>query len=377
MKNMKHNITGKIIIVAVSLSLFLTMAGWGCSAPERVEKVEQPAEEEPLTVDTDTEEEEEEEKEDLLSKKVITGNINMLSGLQLNDEVNDYRPIAVMVENSPSARPQSSLNLADVIIEIVDEGGVTRFIALYSSHEAEVLGPVRSARQYYAEVASGFDPIYVFWGTYPEGYKIVEDMGLEVLSVLGDQTGASSITAQASHWRDDTRTAPHNGYMSTLQLKEDAQRLGYSLEGGKSPFKFKLDASLSERGDIDDITVDFSYEQYRADYKYDLQKNTYLKYVGGAPHMDRETNEQLEANNVVVMLTDIVPSGNEAGHMIARTTNGGSAFFFMDGNIINGTWERTSVTDPFEFKDEEGNDVLFNRGTTWISMVESVDKVIY
>ncbi len=373
MKNIRKNIIGKFIIWPVSIFILFSLTMWGCATPEKVEKVERP-EEEILPIEEETEEEEE---EDLISKKEITGNINPLSGYEISDEINDFRPIAIMVENSPTSRPQSSLNLADVVIEIVDEGGVTRFIALYSSHEAEVVGPVRSARQYYAEVASGFDPIYVFWGTYPEGYKIIENMGVDVLSVLGDQSGASSITAQASHWRDETRAAPHNGYMSIQQLMEDAERMDFSLEGGKSPFSFKLDAPLSERGDLDEITVDFSYAQYRADYQYNQQDNTYLKYVGGEPHMDRETGEQLEANNVVVMLTDIVPSGNVAGHMIARTTNSGRALFFMDGNMIEGTWDRTSVSDPFEFMDDDGNKILFNRGTTWISMIESMDKVIY
>ncbi|MGM0365460.1 MAG: DUF3048 domain-containing protein [Actinomycetota bacterium] len=369
-------IAGKIIIITVSIFMVLTLGIGGCRTAEEVEKVEQPVEEGEEEVPP-AEEETEEEEEETISQKEITGNINILSGLQLSDGINDSRPLAIMVENSPDSRPQSSLSLADVVIEIVDEGGVTRYIALYSSHDAEVLGPVRSARQYYAEVARGFDPIYVFWGTYPEGYKIIENMGLDVLSVLGDQSGESSITAQASHWRDETRAAPHNGYMSTLQLKEDAQRLDYSLQGEQSPFKFKLDAPVSERGNIGEVTVDFSYEQYRADYTYDEDKNTYLKFMAGTPHMDRETNEQLEANNVVVMLTDIVGSGNEAGHMIARTTNGGNAFFFMDGNVIEGTWNRTSVSDPFEFKDKQGNDILFNRGNTWICMIESMDRVIY
>jgi len=363
----------KIIIASLATFFLLSIILGGCAAPERVEKVEQPSEEEAVIPIV----EEEEEEEEAISKKEITGNINILSGHQISDDINDSRPIAIMVENSPDSRPQSSLNLADVVIEIVDEGGVTRFIAVYSSHEAEVLGPVRSARQYYAEVAAGFDPIYTFWGTYPEGYEIIESMGLDVLSVLGDPTGASSIIARASHWRDETRSAPHNGYMSTLQLKEDAEDLGFSLDGGKSPFKFKLEAPPSERGEIDEIGVDFSYQQFRADYRYDSENNNYLKYIAGNPHMDRETDTQIEANNVVVMLTDIVESGNEAGHMIVRTTNGGSAFFFMDGNIIEGTWNRTSVSDPFEFEDQQGNPILFNRGTTWISMIESIDNLIY
>ncbi|MCG9479442.1 MAG: DUF3048 domain-containing protein [Actinomycetia bacterium] len=384
MRSFTKNIFIKLIIVSMALAMALTFSIYGCSGQEPVEQQpqdEQPAEEESSgdkqPAEGQEEQEQEEGTEGGLHQKIITGNINILSGLEISEQINDSRPIAVMIENSPDSRPQSGLSLADVVFEIVDEGGVTRYVAIYSSYDAEKLGPVRSARQYYGEVARSFDPIYAFWGTYPEGYKLIENMGMDVLSVLGDQSGNSSITAQASHWRDDSRVAPHNGYMSTLQLKEDAQRLGYAVDGGQSPFMFKLDAPLSERGTIDQVTVDFSYEQYKAVYEYDSENNNYLKYVGNAAHMDRETGEQIVASNIVVMITDIANSGDDAGHMIVRTTNGGKAFFFMDGEVIEGTWDRKSVSEPFDFKDDQGNDILFNRGTTWISMVESVDRVIY
>ncbi len=384
MSHKNRNITKIIIIVTIAIIISFSLLISSCSSqeaeitnepesvqPEAEESVDESAGEQ-AEEETDAEEEETE-----ISKKEITGDINILSGFQISDKINNSRPFAIMVENSPQSRPQSGLNLADVVFEVVDEGGVTRFVAIYSSNDAEVIGPIRSARQYYAEIARGFDPIYCFWGTYPEAYKIVENMNMDLLSVLGDQSGNSSVTAQASHWRDSSREAPHNGYMSTLDLKEDAERLGFDLEGGQSPFKFKIDASNSERGTIENITVDFSYENYKVDYEYVKEENNYLRYLGSVAHEDRESGEQLTANNIVVMVTDIVNSGDAAGHMIVRTTNSGKAMFFMDGEVIEGTWSRNNISDPFEFKDLEGSDILFNRGITWLSMVQSIDRVIY
>lgn len=321
-------------------------------------------------------EEVEEPEEELLAME-ITGNINILSGFEITDGVNDSRPIAVMVENNTPGRPQSGLNLADVIFEVVDEGGITRYVAIYSSYDAETVGPVRSARQYYGEIARSFNSIYTFWGTFPEGYKIIENMGLDVLSTLADPSGVSSITAQASHWRDDTRTSPFNGYMSTLKLKEDAERTGYLLDGGNSPFRFKLDEIQSDRGNISDITVDFSTQSFQSNFKYDKETNKYLKYIAGSPHIDRETEEQISLNNLIVMVTSIEGPINEAGHMAVRTTGTGKAFFFMDGKVIEGSWGRTSVFDPFTYKDDNGNPVLFNRGSTWVSVVQGIDRVMY
>ena len=286
-----------------------------------------------------------------------------------------------MINNAPEARPQSGLNKADIVIEAVDEGGITRLIGIFSSNNVDTIGPIRSARQYYAELARMFDPVYVFWGTYPEGYKLIDNMDMDVLTPLGDTTGVSSIQANISEgkdaWRDSSRVAPHNAYSSTDKLTAAAQANGYSLKGGQSPFKFKLDAVNDKRGTIENIKIDFSSASFASDFKYEKDTNKYLKSVGGNPNLDRESSEQLSFNNIIALITDIANSGDSAGHMIVRTTLGGKAFFFLDGNIIEGTWERKSVTDPMEFKDDAGNTVLFNRGSTYIGLVQGTDRVIY
>jgi hypothetical protein len=359
------------IVVLISILSFT-----GC----RVSKV---TEEEPVISETEEEEvtgEEEvvkEEEEDKISGMEITGNINILSGLGISDTVENSRPIAVMIENSPDSRPQSGLIYADMVYEVVDEGGVTRYVAVYSSYDAEIVGPVRSARPYYAEIARSFDPIYAFWGTYPEGYDVIRNLDMDVLD------GNSEEIAYAdSGWRDYSRSniTEHTAFMSTIKLKENAAEYGYSLEGGQSPLRFKIDAIDSEKGDTSDITINFSYDNYRVDFKYDRENNNYSKFTGGSPHIDYETGEQIKVNNVIVMITDIEGPIDEYGHMAVRTTGTsdiGKAFFFMDGNVIEGTWERSSVFDPFEYKDLDGNIVLFNRGSTWVALIQDTGRLSY
>jgi hypothetical protein len=143
---------------------------------EEVEETaaEEEAEEE-IAAEEETEEEavEEEEEAENVKDLQITGNINMLNGMELSDDVKGGRPVAVMIENSPDSRPQSGLINADIVFEVVDEYGITRYVAVFSSVEAEIMGPVRSARIYYAEIARSFDPIYVFWGTYGDAYPVL------------------------------------------------------------------------------------------------------------------------------------------------------------------------------------------------------------
>jgi hypothetical protein len=316
----------------------------------------------------------------------LTGNINILTGQEISDSVLNSRPFAIMVENSPDARPQSGIINADVIFEVVDEGGVTRLVTVYSSKEPDLIGPVRSTRPYYAEIARSFDPVLVFWGTAPQFYVVVANLGLDYLSPLGDSTGNSSITANfvdpgsgegKDALRDATRVAPHNAYVRLARMKEIASSVGYSLEGGQSPFKFKADASEADRGDISDITIDFSSAAFKVNYKYDSATNTYLRSSGGSPSLDRESGDQMAFNNVVVLLTDIKNSGDEAGHMLIRTTQSGDAYYFIDGKVIEGTWGRNSALEPFTFKDKDGKTILMNRGKTYLSMISGIEQLGY
>lgn len=316
------------------------------------------------------------------SGQLITGNINIFSGLEISDKILNSRPIVVMIENTPDARPQSGLINADIVFEVVDEGGITRFVAVFSSYDAALVGPVRSSRPYYAEIARGLDPVYVFWGTAPQFYKIIEKLGLNYFTPLGDQTGNSNIVANLAvngidSKRDPSRVAPHNAYTFTPRIKELAEKLGYSSEGGQSPLLFKIDASELERGDISKITVDFSGPQYITEFYYDSESNTYVRSVAGSPSIDRESGKQITLNNIIVMVTDIVNSGDKAGHMIVRTTQEGNAYYFFDGKVLEGTWSRYSALKPFKFKDKDGSTVLFNRGKTWVAVVSGVDRLNY
>src|SRR4030042_20020 len=249
------------------------------------------------------------------------------------------RPVAVMVENSFAARPQSGLNLADEVFEVVDEYGITRFVAIYNSNDAPVVGPVRSSRPYYAEIARGFDPIYAFFGTYPECYKVIEDMGMYVLSAMSDSSGNSSITGQAPYWRDWNR--------SSIQDHIDFSTHAYAPRG------------------------------FNIDYTYNKDGNYYLRYMGGRAHKDYNTGGQITVKNVVVMVTDIMGPLDNYGILVCRTTASGTAFIFQDGKAISGTWQRGSVYELFIFRDSAGNSVSFNGGSTWIAVVQGTEKVSF
>ncbi len=283
------------------------------------------------------------------------------------------RPIVVMVENSLAARPQSGLYLADVVFEVVAEYGITRFVTVFNTRDAAIVGPFRSARPHFAEIARSFDPIYSFFGTYPECYQYIESMGMYAMSAMGDRSGLSSIAGICPYWRDWKRSKvqEHTAFTSTLQIKQRAQEVGYSLDGGGIPFEYKADAPA---GGVNNIYVDFWTAAYapkgfNVNFKYDPASNSYQRYMGGKAHTDYETGQIISVKNVIVLTTDIEGPIDKYKHMYVRTTGSGQGFYFSDGKAVQGTWERGGVTNPFVFKDGSGNTYKLNAGNTWVCMV--------
>ena len=286
------------------------------------------------------------------------------------------RPIAIMVENSFAARPQSGLYLADVVFEVVDEYGITRFVSIYASQDAGIVGPFRSSRPYYAEIAKSFDAIYAFFGTYPHNYQYIESLGMYTMSAMTDKSGMSSIVGLCPYWRDWKRSKvqEHTAFTSTVKIKEKAAAVGYPLEGNGIPFSYKGDADEGSRGNVGNVFIDFGTPAYapkgfNVNFKYDRASNSYLRYMGGKAHVDYETRQTIAVKNVVALITDIVGPIDQYKHMSVRTTGSGQAFYFIDGNAVEGYWERGGLGDPFRFFDGSGREISLNVGTTWVSMV--------
>ncbi|PKC50181.1 hypothetical protein RhiirA1_487131, partial [Rhizophagus irregularis] len=131
------------------------------------------------------------------------------------------RPIIVTINNHPAARPQSGIGSADVVYEMLAEGDVTRFLALFQSEIPENIGPVRSARDYFIELASGLDAFYIAHGYSPEAQTMLVN-GI-VDNINGMQYDGTLFI------RSKDRYAPHNSYISCENVKLGAEKVGASL----------------------------------------------------------------------------------------------------------------------------------------------------
>jgi hypothetical protein len=307
-----------------------------------------------------------------------------------------HGPLGVMIENHQNARPQSGLSFADIVYEAVAEGGITRFLAMYYCQDAVQVGPVRSARTYFIDFASeyGSFPLYAHVGG-------ANQSGLaDAISQLTDYgwTGYNDLNQFSIgfpvFWRDyqrlghDTDTE-HTMYSTTQKLWDyaKANRKLTNVDENKDswdtdfkPYEFKDDASVSERGKSQTAHLEFwtGDKSYYVDWTYDPILNVYKRNNGGVPHVDRDTEKQLTAKNVVIlsMLESSANDGYENNvHLLYKNKGTGKAIILMDGKKTTGTWQKSKRIARTELFDSNGSPIKFDRGTIWFEILP-LDGVI-
>ncbi len=298
-----------------------------------------------------------------------------------------HRPLGVMIENHEEARPQSGLSSADVVYEAVAEGGITRFLALFYCQDAGQVGPVRSARTYFVDFASeyGTNPLYAHVGGANASGPA------DALGQLTDYgwTGYNDLNQFSigfpTFWRDYDRlghtvATEHTMYSTTAKLWDFAAKSrkltnvdkdGKSWDSGFVPYTFKDDA-LS--GTTQTVHLEFwnGYKQYFVDWIYDKPTNTYKRQNANVPHLDKDTNKQIAAKNVAILVMEEsnANDGYENNlHLLYKDKGTGKAYIFMDGQEVKGTWRKDNRTARTLLFDSAGNGIKFDRGLIWFAVL--------
>ena len=283
------------------------------------------------------------------------------------------RPLFVMIENSVDARPQSGLNTADVVYEAIAEGGITRFMAIFGTRQAEKVGPVRSARTFFVDWAHGYNAYLAHVGGNMDALdKIKAERTFDL-----DQFAYPS-----SYWREYSAglATEHTMYTNTVKLYDQAAKNNYSTANNFNSYSFKDDpADKTSLPENQKITVDFSSAQYMVSFDFDKETNSYKRSLAGKAHIDKAAKSQLNPKNIIVMTVQrkaVVTRINEPGYQM-DTVGSGKAQIFLDGKVVKGTWKKDSAEDREKFFDEAGTEMIFNRGQFWVSVVppESTIKV--
>jgi hypothetical protein len=278
------------------------------------------------------------------------------------------RPVAVMISNHADARPVSGLSSADLVIESLVEWGITRNMAFFWSQTPKEVGSVRSARQYFLEWLSPYDPLYIHVGcastTNPRTNACdhLFSYNLKDVSYFGS-------------WRTTDTYAPHNAFSSVTYAREYGEDRDWSgFPEDFESWKFKEDLNISERGDAYRYEIVFhktlnNRGMYDTIWEYDRLTNSYKRYIGGDIDTDANNGKQITAKTVVVQKIKMVSAHDEKGRIIQDTIGEGEAVILMDGKEIYGTWEKIDRMDRTTYYDNNGNEIEFNRGKIWIAAI--------
>lgn len=278
------------------------------------------------------------------------------------------RALAVMIENSRHARPQSGLLHADFVYEIPVEGGITRFMAVFQDPERDVpsLGPVRSARHYFVNQVPSLDAIYAHCGGSTQGYAALKQQGIDHIDEI--KTGSG-------FWRNKKRKAPHNLYTRVTALRKGADRKGFRLTSNRSASVLPVMARAIRvpTEEYQDLELPY-YHRYKVGYHYDPVTNLYSRTIDGEPHVDALTERQIEVENVVVLKAEmqkIDDYGRLDVHLIGR----GDAQVHRGGEVIEAKWTREGRGERFTLRDSRGRPVEMNPGRTWIHVIQPNRKI--
>jgi hypothetical protein len=290
-----------------------------------------------------------------------------LTGTEVGDPATAARPVtAIMIENSPDARPQSGLKDAGIIYEAVAEGGITRFVALYQEGRPALIGPVRSVRPYYVEWAAAYDASMAHVGGSSRALSMIRS---------GDYgTDLDQFFNASTYWRAQDRYAPHNVYTSFDKL--DALNGAKGHKASTFAATPRADAKKADKITAQSIDIDVSTGYYTVHYDYLPDTNTYKRSEGGAPHTDREGGQL--APRVVIGIKVPMTKGLEDGYREQITTSGsGEADIFQNGIVIPATWHKTDPKAMMTFTDKDGKPITLARGQTWITAIANDRKITW
>lgn len=283
-----------------------------------------------------------------------------LTGIGLQTEPTN-RAFAVVVNNFPKARPQSGLNQADIVYELLAEGDITRFLAVYQSEKPEIIGPVRSARAYYIDVAKGLDGIFIAHGYSVEAKKMLNSGYIDNLNgMVYDGT----LFKRASF-----RKAPHNSYISYENMVKGAEKNGFKLEPAPKPFKFLTE---KEVGNIEgrialSAFVSYGTKTYSPTYKYDPAIGKYKRYINGELMVDLETKQPVLLDNIFIPEMVHTPAG-PGGLRHIDLKSGGKGYLLQKGKLIEVDWlnDHGRIIPIIN-----GNEAGLVPGKTWVNIIPS------
>ena len=295
-------------------------------------------------------------KEESDTKKPSNDNQNQtdVKNLKIVDANSKSRPYAVMINNISVARPlQSGLQDAYLMYEIIVEGGITRYMALFMDQNTTRIGSIRSARHYFLDYALENDAIYVHHGQSPQAQSDFSALGVDRIVVDNSKTGwrDKSLKVASEHTLFTSIEKLNNGLGSKRTTRNNNLLLNYSVD--------EIDmASLDGAASATNISIPYS-NSYVTSYTYDAENGYYLRSVNGKAHTDYVTKKQYHFKNIITyqVKNTTLNDGENKGRQNIENVGSGTGYYISES--------RKSQTKYYYMNGEE---LKVNDGNTFIQI---------
>ena len=287
-----------------------------------------------------------------------------INGLPMPSGSNNSIVIGIKNDNNVRARPQSGPQAADAVVEVLVEGGMTRFINIFYQSDTSYHGPIRSARPTDPTVLRPVGGVLVASGATGGLIPEIVDMGVPVIS-----------DRRPEYFRISSRNAPHNLYADTSKLKQHAINKGYKKYSNPQPLfpwgnpsqsNWKTNSYLKLTfSSYTSTTWTWNGSSYARTY-YDAYKNSSNDNV----HywIDKNGNQgQITTTTVIALFCE--PYIHPLQLPSVKTVGEGRAIILHNGKLLDARWKRGSNLDPFHIVDKNDNILYVPKGKVWISLV--------
>jgi len=273
-------------------------------------------------------------------------------------------PVAVVIDNHPDGRPAFGLKEADLVYEAEAEGGITRYLAFFASGEdIEKIGPVRSARPYFADWVKEMSALFVHCGGSPEA----------LVKVYKENIFDFNEFYQGSYfWRDEKRPGPYNVFTSSANLGKYLESKNLT-EGKFLSWQFKEEEPAGQ--ETEDIEIGFKSPGFVVKWKYDKIDNEYIRYLAGEIQLDGQGNSEIRAKNIIIQSEESKVLDKEL-RLKVETLGKGKAVICLDGGCREGEWQKSSSAARTRYY-INGEEVKFNPGKIWIEVVRPELEITY
>ncbi len=262
--------------------------------------------------------------------------------------------LAVVIDNSIPAWPQSGVSAASIVYELPAEGGITRLLAFFCEGAPEVVGPVRSLRTYILDLAREYGATVAHAGESASALAMISK---------GIDPVINEFWQPQPFWRDPQRRMPHNLYTSVPALR---RYIRDSHGGGGLHW-----ATAEIPPAPESITILIPYGSgYDVRFDYDPDSNVYRRFIGDHLAIDVGTDTSITVASVIVQYVRWWQT-YEGPILESRLDLMGSGpiAVFTAGHRLEGQWHRADARQPTVFTDLREHPLTLAPGPTWVAIV--------